>query len=329
MKSVTRIATAVAAVAVAVAGVTGATATAYGAEPASPPKTIALPNDGMPDGLGYQPEGIETVGDTAYISSFTDGRVMKVNLRTGDVKPLVEADGDHALGLHVTGRLLLVAGQTSGELRVYDRFTGEQLENHEVPGAELLNDITVTGDTAYVTDSYKGVLHAFPLRADGRGLGEPRTIRLGGDFELVKESELGRAFNGNGITAIDAHTVLVAQTDSPDDPYGNSSELYRVDTRTGDARRVTVHGGPVLGADGIELRGSTLHVAQHSENTIAELKLSRDGTSATHVRTIEDSDLAVPTNLAFGRGGDLYAVNSRFDVPSSGRLTYEVVRVRR
>lgn len=290
------------------------------------PKTITLPNDGMPGGLGYQPEGIATVGDTAYVTSFTDGRVMKVDLRTGKVHPLVAADGDNALGIHVSGRLLLVAGQESGEVRVYDRFTGEPVQNFRIPGAGLVNDITVAGDTAYATDSSRGVFYAFPL---GRhGLGEPREVELRGDFRLVAESELGKAFNSNGVTALDEHTLLIAQTDDPDDPYGPGSALYRVDTRTGEARRVEVRGG-IRGADGIELSGSTLYVMEHSQNTIAELRLSRDGALATRLRTITDEDLAVPTNLAFGRDGSPYAVNSRFDVPSSSTQTYEVVRVRR
>ncbi|MEY2847821.1 MAG: hypothetical protein RI885_486 [Actinomycetota bacterium] len=318
------------AIALAAAGLTAAVATPAVAEPADGrsagggnagfPETITLPNDAVAGDLGFQPEGIAVRGVTAFAGSLVDGSVVTADLRTGAVSPLVVADGDPAVGLELVGRLLLVAGGPSGEIRAYDNRTGDEVAVYDVPGAGFINDITVAGGTAYFTDSQRAVIYAASV--DGKTLGEPREIALAGDFELAAPG----SFNGNGIAALDARTVILAQSTDPD---GSGSALYTVDTATGVAARIPIAGGDVTAADGLLLKGRTLYVVQNRENSIAELTLSRDGAAATFVRTITDPDIAVTTTIDLGPRGSLYGVNARFGTPPSDAVPYEIVRIAR
>ena len=154
---------------------------------------------------------------------------------------LVEPDGDPAVGLAVAGRYLLVAGGPSGELRVYERRTGEEVAVVDLGGG-FVNDVTVSRGVAYATDSTSTTLFAVPLR--GRDAFTPREITLGGDFVLAD------GFNANGVVARGG-TLVVAQTTDPD---GQGSALYAVDADTGVADRIALSGGDVENADGLVLR---------------------------------------------------------------------------
>ena len=286
------------------------------------PENIALPNDAVAGDIGFQPEGVSVRGNTAYVGSFADGTVVSVDLRSGEVDPLVRPDGEPALGVEVAGPLLFVAGATSGELRVYDRQSGEEVAVYDVNDTGLVNDVTVAGGTAYFTDSQRAVVYALPV--NGRTTGEPREIPLSGDFELTQPGP--GVFNSNGILALNAQTLVVAQTNDPD---GEGSALYTVDVANGEATRIAIEGGGVRGADGLVLHGRTLYVVQYDSDSIVQLRLSGDGTTAEYVRTITDEDLNVPTTADFGPRGDLYAVNSRFGATPNDDIFYELVRVDR
>lgn len=286
------------------------------------PDVIVLPNDAVAGDVGFQPEGIAVDGTTAYVGSLADGTVVTVDLRSGEVNPLVQPDGDPALGVEAAGPLLLTAGVTSGELRAYDRQTGAEVAVYDVTDVGLVNDIAVAAGTAYFTDSQRAVLYALPLRA--RTTGRPREIPLTGDFRLAAPG--AGVFNANGIVALDADTLVVAQTNDPD---GEGSALYAVSVPSGVATRVAVEGGDVDGADGLVRRGRTLWVVQNYANSVAELRLSADGTTARYVRTITDQAFASPTTAGLSSSGDLYVVNARFGTAPSDDVTYEIVRIRR
>ena len=49
------------------------------------PESVPLPT-------GYRPEGVDTRGKTAYAGSLADGDVVTVDLRSGEVTPLVDND---------------------------------------------------------------------------------------------------------------------------------------------------------------------------------------------------------------------------------------------
>jgi hypothetical protein len=285
------------------------------------PDTITLPNSLIAGDVGFQPEGIAITGNTAYVGSFADGTVVRADLRTGRVEPLVAADGDSALGVEIAGPLLLVAGVASGELRVYNRETGQRVALFDVTDTGLVNDITVAGNTAYFTDSLRAVLYALPIR--GRTVGTPREIPLTGDYRLTPPA--AGVFNANGVVALDEHTLIMAQTHERTD--GSGGALFKVDVRTGHTTRIDVRGGTIQGPDGLVLRGSTLYVVQHQVQTVAELRLSPDGTSATLRRTLTNDSLDVPTTAAFGPRGALYVVSSHFFTPPSDAVRYEIVKI--
>ncbi|QWC86456.1 superoxide dismutase [Nocardioidaceae bacterium] len=293
-----------AAAAVTAAAVTAAPASAG---PPSAPETIALPD-------GFQPEGIESVGKTAYVGSLADGDIVTVDLRTGTVKPFYEGDGTPTVGLEVQGRYIFGAGNTDGDLIVVDRRTGDLLAEYQLgdPAAgTFTNDVVVLDGAAYVTDSQQAVLYRLPLEGGLPDADEVETLPLTGEWVQ------GTGFGANGIeTTPDGSALLVINS--------GQAQLYRVDPATGDATEV--EGGDGLSnGDGLLLRGTTLYVVQNSDNQVAVLEVASDGTSADQVDTVTDPDFDVPTTVTTW-AGDLYLPNAKF-----GQVTddYEVVKAER
>ena len=229
-------------------------------------ETIPLPNDAVAGDVGFQPEGVVVRGSTAYVGSLVDGTVVTADLRTGETDVLVPADGDPAVGLELSGDLLLVAGGPSGEARAYDVDNGRLARAVQLApeGEAFINDIAVLGTTAYATDSQDARLFAVPLR--GPDAGTVREVPLSGDFALAQ------GFNANGIVAYRGQLV-VAQTADPVD--GEGSALYVVDPTTGAADRIEIRGGDVENADGLVVRGNLLAVVQNQSDSIAVLRLVR------------------------------------------------------
>ena len=126
---------------------------------------IALPD-------GYQPESIATKGATFYVGSVADGAIVRGNVLTGRVTPFVAGTpGDATAGLEVSGNLLFAAGAGTGTLKVYDLRTGRKLVDRQVApaGESFLNDVSVLGGHAYVTDSLKAQLYVLPFRGARSG----------------------------------------------------------------------------------------------------------------------------------------------------------------
>lgn len=285
-----------------------------GAGRAQVPQTIELSGSLVAGDLGFQPEGLVVRGTTAYAGSLVDGTIVTADLRTGQVRRLVVPDGDPAVGLELSGRLLLVAGGPSGEFRVYDSRTGATVKVLQLGGG-FLNDVAVQAGVAYITDSQSSTLYAVPL--SGPHAFQPRTITLGGDFQLAA------GLNANGIVSAGHGTLIIDQTTDPD---GTGSALYAVDARTGIARRISLRGGDVANSDGLILRGRTLYVVQNRSNSIAVVRLSGDLRRGTLSGVLTDPDLQVPTTADLALGA-LYTVNARFGTPPSDAVRYDIVRV--
>ncbi|MDO9379165.1 MAG: superoxide dismutase [Nocardioidaceae bacterium] len=285
-----------------------------GASPsaAASPDTYRLPD-------GFQPEGIATgPGRTAYLGSRVDGRIVRIDLRSGRVSQLAAGPGTPSLGLKVDGkRRLFVAGGTGGDPRVIDTRTGRTLASYTfATGESFVNDVVLTKDAAYFTDSRNPVLYQVPL---GRGGALPkqaavRRIPLTGDLVY------GEGNNANGIERTpDGRALLVVQS--------NTGLLFRVDPRTGVARTVDLGGTSLVNGDGLLLRGRTLYAVQNRLNSIAVLKLDRRGTSGTRTGAITDPRFDVPSTVA--RDGDrLLLPNARFTTPPTATTRYDVVAVR-
>lgn len=288
------------------------------------PESVALPD-------GFYPEGIAVGrGHDFYVGSLLDGAVYQGDLRTGQGEVVATGvPGRLVAGLSfdVRSGLLWGVGSDAGAGRafVFDGRTGDRVAEVEIAGA-FLNDIVVTREAAYITDSFSDVLWSIPLDRRGRPAGPARAIPLQGDFTFVTEGDL--PLNLNGIDATRDGRQLVAV-------HSTLGVLYRIDPRTGIATQIDLDQDDVPSGDGIVLHGNTLYVVQNFLNQVAVISVRPD-LSAGHVTRLITSDLfRVPTTAA-RFGSSLYLVNARFDVgfpPVLGgepmSLDYDIVRVPR
>lgn len=250
------------------------------------------------------PEGITVEGRYAYVSSTTDGAVLRLDLRHPDQQATVFLPGGvggrtTARGLDATGDLLLVAGGPTGTLYVHDRRSGALLSTHALAGA-FANDVRVAPDgTAYVTDSTRDVVYRVPAEALGTSSGQ---------LEVFAAASTGDAlgmFNANGLAVTeDGRFLLVVQTDT--------GRLFRISTRDRSVVEVDLGGARVRNGDGIVLQGRTLYVVRNADRTVSELRLSGDLRRGRLVGTTQDPSFAFPTTAALS-GGRLLVVNSQFD----------------
>lgn len=273
------------------------------------PKVIQLPD-------GFRPEGIATGrGTSFYVGSQIDGAIYRGDLLTGRGAVLVPgAAGETVRGLKVSGDRLFAAGGPSGTVKVYDVRTGRLLLRTQVgqPGASFVNDVVVTRDAAYYTDSTAQVMYVLPLGHGGR-LGTVRTVPLTGDVVYTT------GFNANGIVASpDGRTLLIVQS--------NTGLLFRVSARTGVTRQVDLGGASLTNGDGLLRLGNTLFVMRNVFNEIVRIDLGRNYASGQVTGTITDPNFDTPTTIA-AFGPFLYAVNARLTTPVTPTTTYTVVRV--
>jgi sugar lactone lactonase YvrE len=288
-----------------------------GAAPAQAfPDVIPLPN-------GFQPEGIASgTGTTFYVGSISTGAVYRGDLRTGEGEILVPAQaGRNAIGLKYDERtgLLFVAGGPTGFAYIYDGETGAKVDDIQLTSApSFINDVVVTRDAAYFTNSFQPAIYRVALANNGELPASPTAVEipLTGDYQFTQG-----AFNANGIAATPNGDTLII-VNSVD------GALYNVDPETGDATLIDLGGDSVPNGDGILLQGKTLYVVQNQLNQIAVVELNSDLTEGTIVDTITSSAFRVPTTIA-RFGSALYAVNARFGTPPTPDTEYEVVQVSR
>jgi len=296
---------------------------AAGAQP-SFPASIPLP-------AGFYPEGIAAGrGHEFYVGSLLGGAIYKGDLRTGEGEVFAGgAQGRAVAGLAFDRRSGLLWGVgfdgTGSSAFVLDGRTGEQVAEIEISGPfpnSFLNDLVVTRDAVYITDSVRGVLWSIPLDRRGRPAGPAQAIPLSGDFTLVAGTNL----NGITATANGRHLLAVHST---------LGVLYRIDPSTGTATEIDLGGDAVPAGDGIELHGQTLYVVQNFLNQVTVVSLEPQLAAGEVTEVVESDLLRVPSTAALF-GNDLYVVNARFDVafpPFLGGapmvIDYNVVRVRR
>lgn len=295
------------------AGLVGLGSTPVAARGGSPrfPDLIPLPT-------GFQPEGIVSGRETEFfVGSLATGDIFRGDYRTGEGEVL-STDGSPAVGLSYDSRSdrLFVAGGPSGQAFVYDARTGETDATYQFtdPGT-FVNDVVVTREAAYFTDSFKPSFYRVPLGPGGRlpDQSDVTELEFGDDFQFVSG-----AFNANGIDATPNGQSLIVVNST-------MGLLYRVDPTSGEATEIDLGGDTVRAGDGILLDGQTLYVVQNQFNQISVVKLAPDLSSGEVVDTITDSDFDVPTTVA-EFGNSLYAVNARFGTDPTG-ADYDVVGV--
>ena len=262
-------------------------------------QSIPLPVDFVPEGIA------SGTGSTFYAGSLRTGDIYRGDLRTGEGGIFIDAPaGRVAVGLKadVPHGLLFVAGGPTGMAYVYDLRTGATVATYQfaAAGASLLNDVIVTRDAAYFTDSFSPSIYKIPIGHNGSlGTGETITV-TGRAAEVVPGGP-----NLNGIEAtLDGKWLIVNH---------ESGGLFTVDPTTGESRKIEV-AGLVLGTlDGLLLQGRSLWVVENFANQVVRVELAPDLSHGEITKTITSPLFRIPTTVA-RHGNRLALVNARFDL---------------
>ena len=276
-----------------------ATLFAVPASAAPQPTSIPIPVD-------FQPEGIAIgTGNTFYVSSLRDGDIYRGDLRTGEGALFVNTKDRAGLGMRVdeARKLLFVAGGPGGHVYVYDTRDGSTVADIflGVPNA-FTNDVALTGDAAYFTDTFSPTIYKLPYSR--QGFGDPVAIPITGPAGVSNPG----AFGLNGIDSTpDGSKLIVDHTER--------GILALVDPETGVSTQITISGGSLVPGtlDGLQLEGRTAYVVQNFANSIVEVKLSADLSTGVVTDTITSDLFQVPSTAAL-HGSTIAAVNSRFDL---------------
>ena len=303
----------------------------------------AYPNI-LPLPVGFQPEGIVTSErHEFFVGSAVYGTIYKGDLRTGKgevfINPLAMGlPPAQAVGLSLDKRsgYLYVAGGFSieppfiGKIHVYNYRTGDHIKTFDVPslGPVFINDVIVTRDAAYFTDSFNPVLYKIPLEKNGQLTNSDDVIKLPlTGFSMVAVGLPGFPVSifANGIDASPSGKMLIIAN-------MDRGELYSVNPNNGNASLIDLGGDIVPYADGILLDGKTLYVVQNVLNQITVIRLNNILQSGTVVNIITDDLLGIPSTIdEFGHY--LYAVNAHFDLaPPPGifpEVEFEVVKLKK
>ena len=273
------------------------------------PSSIALPNGWAPEGITAGP------GTTVFVGSLTAGGIWRGDVRTGQGAVIPGTQGTLGVGTEyeAAANRLWVAGGGSGQVHVFDAASGELLQTYTFSPAGFLNDLVVTDDAVYVTDSSFAWLDVIPINADG-SLADPADafmLRVGGDFSLAP------GFNLNGIVTARGWLIGV---------QSNTGKLFRIDPSSGDATEIALGTGvDVINGDGLEVHGRTLYVVQNQNNRVEVFALGPGLASATLQRTLTGA-LDIPTTIAWVAGAT-YVVNARFTTPPTPTTPYAITRL--
>jgi hypothetical protein len=294
----------------------------------APWPATAAPPDNFPDQIdlpsGFFPEGIESGrGTSFFVGSLIDGAILRGDLRTGTFSVLAAgAQGRASVGIAyeaARNRLWVAGGGPGfgtgvGDVRVYDASSGALLATFLPPSAVgALNDVAITRDAVYVTDSFNAQLVKIPLPADGSlpSTNSATLLPVRGDFVQTPN-----AANLNGIV-YKSGVLIVAQS--------STGKLFRVDPDIGTAEEVDLGGVSLGSVDGLELVGHTLYAVRNS-NVVTVVRLGSQLATGTVLGDITDAGLDVSTTgtVAAGR---LWVVNARFGTGPTPDTKYWITQL--
>jgi sugar lactone lactonase YvrE len=259
-------------------------------------------------------------GATFYAGDLFRGDIFRGDFQRGTAELFIDApNGRMAVGMaaDVAHELLFVAGGLTGQGYVYDTRTGAAVAAYQLdnPAPEsFINDVTVTKDGAWFTDSLQAQLYFVPISKGGI-LGFSRTLALSGPAADTRAE-----FNLNGITATPNGKTLIVG-------HSANGELYTVNPTSGAS--ATIAGVAVSNVDGLLLEAGRLWAVQNEDNQVAEIRLRPDLTSGVVEQVITSDLFQIPTTVA-RHGHRLAVVNAKFDTgfpPTADQ--YEVVLVDR
>ena len=273
-------------------------------------RVFTIPGDAVfPDGIAYDP-----ATDLFYVGGTGDGSIFRGDRATGAVSLLATGAGHTPVGgLRVDGHgRILVAGQHSGTVYVYDAASGALLGAfHTKRSANtFLSDLAVApnGDV-WVVDALGPMLFKIPAAAlpeQGKPRGTPTAseatnLNVGIDLS-GSPFPLGPGFNATGIVVTpDGRYALVG--------HAASGTLYRVDLAQRSVVRVDVGDATFHGSSGLALDDHTLYVVH--QGVISPVELNLDYRRGVVGPPIRDASFNAPTRIALA-GPCLLVVNSQF-----------------
>ncbi len=271
----------------------------------------------LPDAAAY-PEGVTVDPATGaiYTNSANTGVIFRIDPDTGAAvrigDPLGLGDSPPAkpvsvaLGLKADGQgRLWVAGARTGSMHVVDIATGERLARFTTPqGAWLINDVALTAEAAYFTDTLRPVLWRVARDSLADAALEPWLSFEGTALEYGEEPNL------NGIVATpDGRYLIVVLM--------KTGRLFRIDTHTREVAAIDSGTSALDGGDGLALVGQRLFLVRQSAGEVVALDLSPDLSAASEVKRIKPAELAWPATVAV-RGDRLIVANSQLNRRASG-----------
>ena len=290
-------------------------ATASGTGRDDRPPVITLPGATGAEGIAAGE------GSTFFAGDLLNGNIFRGDLDDGTAELFITApQGRSAVGMKVDPDhdLLFVAGGATGQAYVYDLENRETAEVYELApaGASFINDVTLTRDGAWFTNSRAGELYRIPVSRSGT-LGDAQTLALAAPAGTVDAG-----FNLNGIAAADdGETLIVAHT--------GRGALYAVDPEDGSNEQISVidsSGAPVTvtNADGLVIRDDTLWAVQNFLNQVSRIGLDEALAEGEVEDVITSEYFDVPTTAAL-YGDTLALVNAKFSTPAA--TSFEVVLI--
>ena len=271
----------------------------------------------LPEAAAY-PEGVTVDPATGaiYTNSANTGVVFRIDPETGAVVQVADPLGlgdssparpvSVALGLKADGQgRLWVAGARTGSMHVVDIATGQRLARFTTPqGPWLINDVALTSDAAYFTDTLRPLLWRVSRDSIADGVLEPWLSFEGTVLEYGEDPNL------NGIVATpDGRYLIVVLM--------KTGRLYRIDARTREVTAVDTGDSALDGGDGLALVGRRLFLVRQSAGEVVALDLSIDLTAAVEAKRIKPTELAWPATVAV-RGDRLIVANSQLNRRGSG-----------
>lgn len=269
------------------------------------PAMAAPRSSSIPLPVDFQPEGIAVgEGNTFYVGSLNDGDIYRGDLRSGEGALFVDVEDRVAVGMRVDRARdwLVVAGGATGHAWVYDTEDGTTTADLVLgpPGATFSNDVAITRDALYFTDTFAPTIYKVPIQANGT-FGGTQPITVTGPAAGTG------GFGLNGIDSTHRGWLIVNHT--------SLGILALVDPATGESQEISLSGPDLVPGtlDGLQLEGRTAWVVQNFANSVARVKLSPDLTSGQVVDVITSDLFRVPTTVA-RHGTTLALVNGRFDL---------------
>ncbi len=197
----------------------------------SRPSSIPLPDD-------FQPEGIAVgEGTTFYVGSLRDGDIYRGDLHTGDGEVWADVTGRVSVGMRVDeGRRLARRGRRSDRSRLGLRH--RRRDDRRRPRARparhtFSNDVAITRDALYFTDTFAPTIYKVPIGADGSfGATEPITV--------TGPAAATGGFGLNGIDSTHRGPLIVNHT--------ALGILALVDPDTGVSTAIPLSGPPLVPA---------------------------------------------------------------------------------